>query len=643
MNSLIRKFTSELGHNLELHSSAVNHVLNGDLTDRFNRYNGSTHLEKIIKGGLHTYDGWVNFLSYHTDLAHVYHFNSKYHSSWYYARELQNSIITLRIPKHIFSSAGAKITKFPDNYYKSGYLWKTLFQKGFDEQQLISTIEETLNNINREETKDGEIIGYANINQPLNTIRVVIMHRDNKINSVFPSWTQPNTGNNGKAFSHFENIGHVISASTVFFDTKEMSTDSRIEFNNKHRLLKSLVRITPKIFLTRSKPKKNIRKWLLRREQELKAISKTISNEDIVNIFEYINDIEICKNHDSICKHGYNYESHSIEKSLEIFNVFQIHQNIIESLLIIYFYDNKNCSNYFSKSISYLINNMVTHVGIDSWVKRRIYHTIATLLPTYHNIDATKNFINIFSEAPTRREFFVEFSFDSQAKKDIKSTIYKGDIPDEFILVQNPSLSIKVEYNHFMDYLKENLGENYLLHFDDKERNIFASDIINSAGKNQKKLINDIVGYYHSSVFTSFPQCFSALIKHLILNSATNDIKNSIHLIMRDYCRIQFAQRLRINLLYKDYLNMELEDFEPMFSDGSIFSDEYVDFTILRHERILNSFRIEQFLDDIDSLSPIFNDPDFSNEISAYRNKAKREVPPRPEPLPDYIEQRRKG
>ena len=44
------------------------------------------------------------------------------------------------------------------------------------------------------------------------------IHDDNNIASCFPTWTQPYTGNNGKAFSHKHVLSYPIVQSTMMID-----------------------------------------------------------------------------------------------------------------------------------------------------------------------------------------------------------------------------------------------------------------------------------------------------------------------------------------------------------------------------------------------------------------------------------------
>ena len=632
MSTLIKTFISESGHRLELYSAAMDHIILGDIKDRVNRHDGVNTVDKILTGGMHTIDGWKNFLTFHPCVSHVRYFNSDVHTSWYYGRELQNGVVTLRIPKKLFGGKAAKITKFPDYYYKSGYLWKTLFPKGIGEEELLNIIEESLSNINAEDTSQGEIIGYCNIHDPLKIMRVVIMFRDNKIHSVFPSWTQPNTGNNGKAFSHIDNIGHVINAATVYFD--DVNSVGGSSFIDENKIIQSLNKNTPNIFLTRSKPGKYTEKWVEVRDKTLKEFVYGASESEALEIYNYVTDIKICKEYELVRRWGYNYEFGNIKKSLAVFNSFQIPQNIIDSLSALYSYDILYGSRYFSLAVDYLLKNMVTFVGIDSWVKRKIFVKIVSLLPSYDDLALVKKFLNSFSESPTRREFYIEFSFDSQVKKDLKMPL--EEIPDELILVENPSLNLKVEYRHFLEYINENLGETYSLHFNDQQRRFFVEELILSGGDNYKELIEDTVRYVTLSDFNSFPDYFDELIKYLLLNNDVSEVEGYLKIIIRDYCRIQSAQRFRLNLLYKDYLDYQV-DIDNLLTKESIY------YTVLKHERIMNSLRVDVFLDSIELLLPYIEGTDLEEDIIEKRDRAGKDVPPAPDLIPKYILQRGKN
>ncbi|TOM21110.1 hypothetical protein CGH81_24585, partial [Vibrio parahaemolyticus] len=63
---------------------------------------------------------------------------------------------------------------------------------------------------------NGQIIGYINNDEPMKAMKIVIQFKGTEIKSAFPAWTQPNNGNVGKPFSHYDNIGFLISQSTEY-------------------------------------------------------------------------------------------------------------------------------------------------------------------------------------------------------------------------------------------------------------------------------------------------------------------------------------------------------------------------------------------------------------------------------------------
>ena len=71
-----------------------------------------------------------------------------------------------------------------------------------------------------ENSKNDQLIGYCNIqSDPTKIIRLMyFVHDDKNIASCFPTWTQPYTGNNGKAFSHKHVLSYPIVQSTMMID-----------------------------------------------------------------------------------------------------------------------------------------------------------------------------------------------------------------------------------------------------------------------------------------------------------------------------------------------------------------------------------------------------------------------------------------
>ncbi|MGB9189953.1 MULTISPECIES: hypothetical protein [unclassified Acinetobacter] len=142
------------------------------------------------------------------------------HEDWFYVRELQNGVLTAKLPRTLFNKRAASATLSVDKYYISGYLWKTLFPANTDKIKLLEYIKEGLENLDLEKSENAQLFGYCNIqSDPTKIIRLMyFIHDDNNIASCFPTWTQPYTGNNGKAFSHKHVLSYPIVQSTMMID-----------------------------------------------------------------------------------------------------------------------------------------------------------------------------------------------------------------------------------------------------------------------------------------------------------------------------------------------------------------------------------------------------------------------------------------
>ena len=155
---MIKEFEQLDGTKLQLTEHAITHITQGNFVVRPMKNQDNM---TVLSGGLHTYDGWIEFKKKYADeLEHLHFFNSHNHRYWYYARELGNGVITLRLPRDLFTGRASKITMLPDDYYKSGYLWKTLFPKGYDKAKIIAAIEEALQHEDIDKRQKGQIVGY---------------------------------------------------------------------------------------------------------------------------------------------------------------------------------------------------------------------------------------------------------------------------------------------------------------------------------------------------------------------------------------------------------------------------------------------------------------------------------------------------
>lgn len=211
------EFDAINGKKYYLSQRALGHIIDGEFATQ---PIGNGQIKSILSGGLHIKNGFESFLNKHPTIAHLYNYNSTVHEDWFYVRELQNGVLTAKLPRTLFNKHAASATLAVDKYYISGYLWKTLFTEDTDENKLIAYIKEGLENLDLKKSKNGQLIGYCNIqSDPTKIIRLMyFIHDDKNIASCFPTWTQPYTGNNGKAFSHKHVLSYPIVESTMMID-----------------------------------------------------------------------------------------------------------------------------------------------------------------------------------------------------------------------------------------------------------------------------------------------------------------------------------------------------------------------------------------------------------------------------------------
>jgi len=402
-----------LGINAEysLTDDAVSHIIYGDLSERLYDVEGVRNAGRltILKGGLHTVSGWLDFKKNHPKLKHLFHFDSNTDPYWYYARELQNGVVCLKLPKELFQSKAARITTFPDEYYESGYLWKTLFPRDFTIEKIIDVINEALHNLDIDESSDSRLIGYALCDEPMTAMRIVIQVRENKIQSAFPAWTQPSTGNNGKPYSHADNIGFICSASTLFFDDREKPNIQSSSILDESKGLLSIIGNTPSVLLSRNAPSSSDDKvkWKNNRRLELMNYAGVVPESDLNKIFSYVTDIAICKYNYEIMLSAYQENILNISSSHEASNAFSFTQNILDCIDILFFFDQFKGSNFLTKASSHLLLNQFTSSGgLDSLNKKRIHKKFSNVSLCIMTINRLFNILRICLFRQLGRNYF---------------------------------------------------------------------------------------------------------------------------------------------------------------------------------------------------------------------------------------------
>lgn len=630
MTEILKEYVLADGTRLKLNKSGFKHIIEGEINTKPVGTGNGRIVKEVLGGGLHTVTGWKLLHAKHPDIEHLYNYEPDKHSDWFYARELQNEVILIKLPSSMMTSKAAKMTRFPENYYKSGYLWKTLFPMSVDATNFLDILDEVFQNINYKESSRGELIGYFNCDEELKMIRVTVLYRDGRINSVYPSWSQPNTGNNGKPFSYFENIGHSIALSTIFHNVGRTAKLFENSIFCDIESIDDLYRVTPNIFLDRSAPVGSLDEWRDSRVSQLKAFAENLTPEEVVEIYRYITDGMIYKNnfvffHEILMTFG--FEVIADQRGI---NSLLYAQNIIDGLYIIYF-----CSSgreLFPKLITLLLKGMVTHILVDNWNKRRIHLCMLELCCQSQDIDLIKLYLEGFGDSPSRREVFVEYDYESLGKREAYFNGFDyNDLPMEFLIIKRPPQDNTLKMNDLLTFMRDNLGESYSFRLNEPMREELLNR--NLSVSHLKEMCELHMAYFSEKDFYSFGAKFNLLISKYIEYSEEL-CADVFKLIIRDYCKIQFAQRLRINLNYKEYSGVEALPF----ADSGV---EYLYALILKHERLSNYSRVEVFLRNMRKLASFYNDNELEHMITEYENSNGKERPHLPKNINQILEELR--
>lgn len=671
-------FNAINGKKYILSLKGLDHIINGEFVVQ---PLGAGITRQVLKGGLHTKKGFDKFLNSHSKVAHLYNYNSKIHDDWFYARELQNDVIMLKLPRDLYSGNAASATLSVDKQYISGYLWKTLFPENIDEVKIVAYIDEALQNIDIENSNENQIIGYCNI-QPDKTkiIRLMFFIHDGfYISSCFPTWTQPFTGNNGKAFSHKHTLSFPLVLSTVMIDKKydrknyivnEIDDDflnKVVEVYSKVQDIKiikdysnlrfylncdhtfnwcymsdaifSLILSTPSIFLEREIPEYlSFEKY---EDNRIAVFNDFVNGKNIDNfnlILKYISSLFVVKFNHDISNFYYSRYFNVVFNNNRFFNSCNINENLIESMKLICMWDNKYSEMNFLNKISFILKNLVSFDFFDTIHKKRILMHMAVLCSEYHNPAIIKIFLENLVECPTRIELLKEY-FGCRMSLNLIYTPKEyndiGSLLDDIGLTDNLGFCTP----DVIDFLKENLEENYIVvDFKDGFDN-YLMDLIAQQHYYFPMMIEDQCRYFSDRDFISFSGVFKILLSRLEENNLYDyDLAMAVFNVVDEYVKIQIYKRKIINLLYMKHYFSDHEKAKKI-SFPLILNDENKYTICLFIERFLNSISSHLMCDIAISYFDKFNDASLKKKvIDKIMPKIGKDVPPNPSPLPDFIQ-----
>lgn len=258
--------------NYVLTKQALQHIILGDFTSQ--NIKNKCSKEEIVRlaGGLHTVKGWLLFKKKLNKIVHGRFYDPNLHNDWYFAKELQNGVILLKLPVSVFKSKAAKITEKLEVYYKSGYLWKTLFPPKFSSSDIVALINEALEKIDNEESSKNLITGYALTGDDTSIIKICISHHGNIIGSAYPAWGQPNSNNFGSPFSSIDSMGFIVSLASEFFDEHDLIQKVYTRFPRRPNY-QEFNKNTPSFIIDRPLLKKNLplSRYLDKRKKALES------------------------------------------------------------------------------------------------------------------------------------------------------------------------------------------------------------------------------------------------------------------------------------------------------------------------------------------------------------------------------------
>ena len=605
---------------------ALNHIVDGDFSVRPGRDSITGQPETILTGGLHTLKAWGNFVSKYKGVVSLDSFDEAVDVDWYYARVLQNGTITLKIPKILFSGKAAGATQNPENYYKSGYLWKTLFPEEFSVGDIVDCIDQALGNVDSAisgvpSDTSGEciVIGYAKVDDPNTAIRIQVQMFNREVRSAFPTWTQPWTGNNGKPFSHADTISFVMSESVLRSSPKHI-TQSRICWQGRLSF-ESLKMITPEFLLYRTIPKDGEAQdlWLQKRMAILDRLAIKYRKQDVYVLETYLCDHLISKQASSVQKDVYS--SPGVEDRISnplYYNLFQVSQNVYECFYLALKYDIHNGASVFMKCVSRFLAMSVIHTcGLSLLELKRLHKLFLRGVLEHPNADSVLVYLHLLSQSPSRAAMYHEFNMNTYTKQ-------HDDYSMSVVGVSGPKVGLVPA--HLYDFVALNLGENYLVSFTAEQRLKIAVRLLDS--QFPSKLIVHSLRYFVGSDFTFFAEYLPLLV---VAQEGKESIQESDLLrVVKDYHRMLIVYRQRV----------VMEDIEAYSTDRfdlEFMSPEFCEMTIQQHKRMYIIIMHQGFLKKVAERALEYGMVKASALCNALLKSIDKEAVPQPSCIPDYI------
>jgi hypothetical protein len=609
----------------ELTEMAWNHILFGDTAVRPVRNQAGRKQELALSGGLHTWEGWQRFVASHPKVVHLLQFRCDLHDDWFYARALQNGVITLKIPRQLYTGNAASITKQPDYYYKSGYLWKTLYPASYTEATIIQVIGEALRNVDVEDSTPptaenplGVLYGYANVHEPLRAIKLRIQLEGCQIKSAFPAWEQPYTGNNGKPYSHESSISYLIAQSTV--EGSKFQVRYGPAFSGSRFNMQGLIAETPPFVLARRRRDMAIAvdAWKAIRKEELEQVAARATPNDVDRIECYLSDYVCAKDPFDVQRGLYANLLQRIDAELEIFNAAQLTENVGECLEVLALCDRRLNTRRAISAIDRFLRMAVVHTGgLNTLMFKRLLGRMLTVALEHDEPSALRDFLSALAGAPCRAALYTEF--------DLNPFVKKND-DEGLCIIGRPHIELDLTPQHLVEFIAFNLGENYLLFFDKKERLALATKLLDEPG--MLRMATDVMLLFCGSDFEFF---IPDKLDFSKVGTRTKPAEDDLLVIAKDYSRMLVLLRQRIVLEDPDAYRSE-PDYEQWGSPA------FFELVRQKHKRSLVLQMHQIALEGLVAYSDSVGYTRLKANCERMLLNLPRESVPVPKPIPDYID-----
>lgn len=608
----------------ELTELAFKHILAGETAVRPINALGVRSVEVVLSGGLHTWEGWEELLKQHNGVVHLLEYDTDRHADWFFARELQNGVITLKIPRKMFTGDAASITMKPDTHYRSGYLWKTLYPLGYSEDDIIDVITEALDNLDQEDSTHptterpaGVLYGYARLSDPLKTMKLRIQVRGNQIQSAFPAWEQPLTGNNGKPYSHWHSINFNLAESTVYNGRYTKAWGS--VFPENHFSMPELLKLTPAFILCR--PRRDsaigIDSWRETRETELMAMAPSMTSDELQSIETYLRNYVCSKDPYSVQANLYLHFADEIRSTDQVFNAAQVIENIAECVQVLTHSDLQHRTRRGMDAMIRFLRMAVVHTGgLCSLMFKRVLGEFVEAAIGHHNESSLREFFAALAVSPCRAALYTEFDLNPFVKTN-----------DEvgWCVIGSPKVDIELKPEHLYEFIALNLGENYLVLLTKDQRLAIAREHFPRPG--QQAMVTDVMSFLSGTDFQFF---MPARLEPSWFTGKSLPTEEDLITVARDYSRMLVLYRQRIVMEDPDAYKADIEY-------GGAGSMEFFNLIRQKHKRQFVLTMHQHMLTELVDYAISVGQKKLKAKVEHTLNHLSKETVPMPKPVPDYI------